>query len=105
MLKLNEKYTIVLENNLGVLVSRKVRIHKIEEEKGGFQKDKSLTIYYTEKGKRSKTGRKFLDNKLFIIEGWQDIETSLNDNEFICFDNDKFNGLLTKYNPVLKYNC
>lgn len=105
MLKLNEKYTIVLENNVGILVSRKVRINKIEIIEGGFQKDKSINIYYTEKGKRTKTGRKFIDNKLFIIEGWQEVETSLNDSEFICFDDEKFNEVLSKYKPVLKYNC
>ena len=104
MLELNKKYTMVLENNLGIIVSRQIRINKIEESKGEYQQEKSLTIYYTVKGKRKMIGRKFTDNSLFIIDGWEDIQET-NDAEMVCFDREKFSSILNRYKPVLKYNC
>lgn len=104
MLELNKKYTMVLENNLGIIVSRKIKINKIEESKGGYQQEKYLTIYYTIKGKRKMIGSKFRDNSLFIIDGWEDIQ-GINDTEMICFDREKFSSILNRYKPVLKYNC
>lgn len=104
MLKLNEKYTIVLENSLGIIVSRQVRINKIEHTEATYQKDESLIIFSTDKGKRKQRGTRFTNNKLFVLDGWQDIKELLTD-EFICFDNSKFDNILKKYNPILKYNC
>lgn len=110
-IKLNEKYTLLIENTWGILVSRKVKINDISEVEGYYKEygAKNLKIIYTEKNKRKKYGVKFTDNKVAIIDGWIDIKGVANDNnvsEFEAFKEGLFDDIIkdNKLNPILIYN-
>lgn len=112
-IKLNEKYTLIIENTLGMMVSHQVKINQAEEilkDSYGYSKDKCLKLIYILKGKRNKIGTKFKDNKIAIVEGWQEVKGTINDknvSEFISFDENAFDSVLkiNNLNPIVKYNC
>jgi len=112
-IKLNEKYTLIIENTVGMMVHRHVRINKAEEvlkDSYGYNKDKCLQLIYTLKGKRKKTGTKFKDNKIAIVEGWQEIKETINSENFrkmLSFGENNFDKTLeiNNLNPIVKYNC
>ena len=109
-IKLNEKYTLLIENTWGILVSRKVRINDISEVEAYCKYGaKNLKIIYTEKNKRKKYGVKFTDNKVAIIDGWIDIKGVANDSnvsELESFKEGLFDNIIeiNKLKPVLRYN-
>jgi hypothetical protein len=111
-IKLNEKYTLVIENTFGMMVSHQVKINQAKEiNKYTYGDDKVLSLIYTLKGKRSKTGTRFTDTKVAIIEGWIDVKGVINGNdsnfEIIAFDENNFDNVLkiNNLNPIAKYNC
>jgi hypothetical protein len=112
-IKLNEKYTLVIENDFGMIVSRQVKINEATEVKKSqysYGDEKALKLIYTLKGKRSKTGTRFSDNKIAIIEGWKEVKGAVNNDSFtemVAFDENNFDNILklNNLNPVVKYNC
>lgn len=112
-IKVNEKYTLVIENTLGLMVSQQVKINEATEvlkDTYGYSKDTCLRLIYTLKGKRTKTGTKFTNNKIAIVEGWQEVKGTINDknvSEFVSFDENAFDSVLkiNNLNPIVKYNC
>jgi hypothetical protein len=112
-IKENEKYTLIIENTVGMMVHRHVRINKAEEvlkDKNYLGSGKCLQLIYTLKGKRSKTGTKFTDNKIAIVEGWQEVKETINSKNFramLSFGENNFDKTLeiNNLNPIVKYNC
>lgn len=112
-IKLNEKYTLIIENTMGMMVHRYVRINEATEvlkDTNSYNKDKCLRLIYTLKGKRKKTGTKFTDTKIAIISGWQEIKGTINNNDFkelVSFAENNFDNVLkiNNLNPIVKYNC
>jgi hypothetical protein len=112
-IKVNEKYTLVIENDFGMVVSRQVKINEAEEVKSNqysYGNDKALKLIYTLKGKRSKTGTRFTQNKIAIIEGWKEVKGVINHDDFaemMAFDENNFDNILKLNNldPIVKYNC
>lgn len=113
-IKLNEKYTLVIENDFGMIVSRQVKINEATEVQNtqySYGNEKALRLIYTLKGKRSKTGTRFTQNKIAIIEGWKEVTGVINGNdknfEMIAFDENNFDNILKQNNlsPIVKYNC
>ena len=113
-IKLNEKYTMIVENDLGMLVSRQIRVNEATEVKNPkytYGDDKALRLIYTEKGKRKKRGTLFTENKIALIEGWKEVSGVINGNdksfEMVSFDEGAFENVLINNNlsPIVKYNC
>ena len=68
-----------------MIVRRHVIINKVEEvlkDINYTDSGKCLQLIYTKKGKRKKTGMKYKDNKIAIIEGWQEIQETINSKNF-----------------------
>lgn len=113
-IKLNEKYTLVIENSLGMMVSHQVRINQAEEVKNpkySYGDSKALKLIYTLKGKRKRSGTLFTENKIAIVQGWQEVTGVINGNdknfEMISFAEGAFDKVLeiNNLNPIVKYNC
>lgn len=112
-IKENEKYTLIIENSLGIMVDRKIKIIEAEEVKNpkyAYGDSKALRLIYIEKGKRKKLGTLFTENRIAIVEGWKDIKGTMKDSfngEMIAFHEENFNGILelNSLKPILKYNC
>lgn len=104
-IKLDEKYTLLIETTLGIIVSRKVKITKADM-RDYAQYRNALNLNYIPKGKRSKVGFVFLPEQRFaIIEGWKDIKETFQDsniNAFECFDSKSFDNILesNKLEPI-----
>jgi len=112
-IKLNEKYTLIIENTMGMMVHRHVRINEASEvlkDPSYAYKGNCLRLIYTLKGKRTKTGTKFTDNKIAIVEGWQEIKETINSKNFremLSFGENNFDKTIEINNliPIVKYNC
>lgn len=94
-IKEGSKYTLLIENSLGLIVDRKVTINKIYVEPYAQHKE-TLVIHYKEKGKRTVKGTRFIDGKVSIIEGWIDIKNTFNSSygEFKAFQSGEFEEVL-----------
>jgi hypothetical protein len=105
-IKMNEKYTLVLENSLGFIVSRQVRITEANITSYA-QYDKTLILVYISKGKRKRTGFFFVpDNKIAIVEGWHEVKGTFLDeniNTFESFKDGDFENVLKINNLVPVY--
>ena len=96
-----------------MIVRRHVIINKVEEvlkDINYTDSGKCLQLIYTKKGKRKKTGMKYKDNKIAIIEGWQEIQETINSKNFremLSFGENNFDKTLeiNNLNPIIKYNC
>jgi hypothetical protein len=96
-----------------MIVSRQVKINEATEVQNtqySYGDKKALRLIYTLKGKRSKTGTCFSENKVAIIEGWKEVTGAINNDSFtemMAFDENNFDNILKQnnLNPIVKYNC
>lgn len=107
----NEKYTLLIENEYGLIISRKIRFKKAMFESYA-QFDKTLVLHFVEKNKRHIAGARFIDNKLVIAEGWIDIKGTFEDKNkdkrtyeyMICdFNATEFNQVVDSNNLKIAY--
>jgi hypothetical protein len=91
-IKLNEKYTLLIENTMGFIVSRQVRITKafMEKENNLYgnvrSNEENLVLHYILKGKRKAIGTRFKESRIAIFEGWKDIKGTIQDNNINTFE-------------------
>lgn len=109
-IKLGEKYTLLIENTMGFIVSRQVKITEAYLKDYAQYKNR-LHLHYILKGKRKAQGTRYVDNKIAIIEGWQEIKGIFLDkiekgNKVECFANEIFEEILimNKLTPVYAQN-
>lgn len=93
-IKINEKYTLLIEDGLNSLISKMVKIEKIEEVDGVFN------IQYKEKGKRKLIEVNTFENNIAVYEGWQKLKGILdkNDRHFV------WSSLKSNFNSILGLN-
>ena len=96
-----KKATLLIENQLGLIVTRQVTLLAIELQKpypSAYYYQ--LVVIYTERGKKKATGFKY--NKIAIFEEWQDVAPE-NTNEIIVaeFNEAKFEAAKAKLKNLI----
>lgn len=75
-LKPGDKITLVIENTMGIVVTRQAKFAGFEF-KNYAQYNNVLALKYTLKGKRKVEGRYFIEGALSVAKGWQDVDTTV----------------------------
>ena len=78
-LKPGDKITLVIENTMGVVVTRHAKFVGFEF-KNYAQYQSVLALKYTLKGKRKVEGRYYIEGALSVAKGWQDVDTTVKSN-------------------------